>query len=175
MKFPQLFSRILTLALVVAIPGAAFAQDAPAAQSTTEPVQQQPQAQSTSPQRAPQQPSSTGPGVVDPSAAPLTPAQPTPESQQQQLPSAPSSTTQTSAPKPSSPSTQEPLGTAAAESIRAVGGGASRPAGTAIAPAKQKQSRSLLIKFGAVAAIGVAAGVVYALSRGTSSVPPNTR
>jgi hypothetical protein len=65
-----------------------------------------------------------------------------------------------------------PLGTAAAEKGKTAGGGASRPAGVAIAPAKQKRSRSLLIKLGAVAAAGAAFGTIYALSRGTSSTPP---
>jgi hypothetical protein len=64
-----------------------------------------------------------------------------------------------------------PLGTAAAEKGQTAGGGASRPAGMAIAPAKQKRSRSLLIKLGAIAAAGAAVGTVYALSRGTGSVP----
>jgi hypothetical protein len=65
-----------------------------------------------------------------------------------------------------------PLGTAAAEKGQTAGGGASRPAGVAIAPAKQKRSRSLLIKLGAIAAAGAAIGTVYALSKGTSSTPP---
>lgn len=65
-----------------------------------------------------------------------------------------------------------PLGTATAEKGQTAGGGASRPAGVAIAPAKQKRSRSLLIKLGAVAAAGAAIGTVYALSKGTSSTPP---
>jgi hypothetical protein len=68
--------------------------------------------------------------------------------------------------------TSNPLGTAAAEKGQTAGGGASRPAGVAIAPAKQKKSKSLLIKLGAVAAAGAAIGTVYALSRGTSSTPP---
>ena len=65
-----------------------------------------------------------------------------------------------------------PLGTAAAEKGKTVGGGASRPAGVAIAPAKQKRSRSLLIKLGVVAAAGAALGTIYGLSRGTKSTPP---
>src|SRR5213076_2186350 len=68
----------------------------------------------------------------------------------------------------------EPAGAATAEKVPTTGGAASRPAGVAIAPAKQHQTRSLLIKLGAVAAAGVAAGTVYGLSRSTSSTPPNT-
>ncbi len=69
---------------------------------------------------------------------------------------------------------KEPLGAATAGTVATEGGGASKPAGTAIAPAKQHQVRSFLIKFGAIAAAGVAIGTVYALSKGTSSVPPNS-
>ncbi|MGI9101296.1 MAG: hypothetical protein ACR2IF_02515 [Terriglobales bacterium] len=67
---------------------------------------------------------------------------------------------------------QTPLGAAAAQTGPTAGGAASKPAGTAIAPAKQKQMRSFLIKLGAIAAGGAALGAVVALSRGTPSVPP---
>ena len=67
---------------------------------------------------------------------------------------------------------QEPEGTAAARAARTIGGPASKPAGSAIAPAKQRQIRSLLIKIGAIAGAGAALGTVYALTRGTPSKPP---
>jgi hypothetical protein len=67
---------------------------------------------------------------------------------------------------------QEPAGAAAAEKGRTQGGAASKPAGVAIAPAKQKRSWSFLIKLGAVAAGAAALGTVYALSRSTGSTPP---
>jgi hypothetical protein len=67
---------------------------------------------------------------------------------------------------------QEPEGTAAARAAKTIGGPASKPAGSAIAPAKQRQVRSLLIKIGAIAGAGVALGTVYALTRGTPSKPP---
>jgi hypothetical protein len=66
---------------------------------------------------------------------------------------------------------QEPLGAATAEGVPVVGGAASRPAGEAIAPDKQKQRRSLLLKIGLIAAVGVAAGVVAGATKGTSSKP----
>ncbi|HLW53878.1 MAG TPA: hypothetical protein VKW06_13655 [Candidatus Angelobacter sp.] len=66
----------------------------------------------------------------------------------------------------------EPQGAATAEKVSTAGGAAAKPAGVAIAPAKQHQARSLLIKIGAFVAAGAAAGTVYALSRGTSSTPP---
>jgi hypothetical protein len=106
----------------------------------------------------------------DPSKGPLQP-------NDTQLPNAPSA----SQPQPSSSApdqaqspqpTETPLGAAAAEAGKVSGGAASRPAGTAIAPAKQHQTRSLLIKIGAIAAGAAALGLVYGLSRGTPSVPP---
>lgn len=118
--------------------------------------------------------------TVDPSAGPLTPntnTLPNAPSTQQPAQAAPQPTTelnQRPAPARQEPS-PEPLGTAAAEGIRTTGVGGSKPAGSAIAPAKQKQTRSLLIKVGLVAAAGAALGIVYGLSRGTPSTPPNTR
>lgn len=67
---------------------------------------------------------------------------------------------------------QAPLGTAAAQRGPTAGGAASRPAGNAIAPAHQRQVRSLLIKIGVIAAGGAALGAIYALTRGTPSKPP---
>ena len=114
--------------------------------------------------------------LMDPAAGPL---QPIPSTT---LPNAPSATQQDQTEQPSTPPVssaparqkdRDPLGTATAEGGRTVGGAASRPAGTAIAPAKQRQTRSFLIKLGAIAGAGIAIGTVYALSRGTSSTPPN--
>jgi hypothetical protein len=70
---------------------------------------------------------------------------------------------------------QEPVGTAAAESIPTVGVAASRPAGAALAPGKQRRVRSILIKVGAVVGVGVAVGTTMALSEGSSSRPPGAR
>ena len=70
---------------------------------------------------------------------------------------------------------EAPAGAAAAQEGKTAGGPASKPAGAAIAPAKQRQVRSLLLKLGAVAAAGAAIGTVVALTRGTSSVPPGAR
>ena len=125
--------------------------------------------------------------TVDPAQAPLQPVTTYPDASEQQQnepqnatePAQPATATTTTtteqvpeAPQPKKP--QEPVGAAAAEKVPTAGGAASKPAGVAIAPAKQHQTRSLLLKIGAIAAAGVAAGTVYALSRGTSSTPPNT-
>ena len=130
-------------------------------------------------QEAPAQQSQQNGTTVDPSKGPL---QPIPT---QTLPNAPGTepgqgnmeiapAPQQATPPPETKITepqQEPLGAATAEGVPTVGGGASRPAGAAIAPAKQNQRRSLLLKLGAIAAVGVAGGTIYALSKGTSSKP----
>lgn len=73
-----------------------------------------------------------------------------------------------------SPGPQEPLGTAAAESAPTTGVAASRPAGAALAPAKQRRVRSILIRVGVVVGIGAAVGTVVALSEASPSRPPGT-
>ena len=70
---------------------------------------------------------------------------------------------------------QEPVGTAAAESVETTGVAASKPAGAAIAPAKQRRTRSLLIKVGALVGASVAIGTVVALSSASPSRPPGAR
>jgi hypothetical protein len=131
------------------------------------------------------QPQQTPSGGVrlDPSMGPLTPGEPQsrqPAATQAPLPDAPQpqqpaqSATQSQQQAVQQPAPPEPLGAAAAEQIKTAGGGASRPAGNAIAPAKQHQYRSMLIKLGAVAAAGIAVGTVYGLSRATPSVPPHS-
>ncbi len=115
--------------------------------------------------------------TVDPSKGPLEPVpsqnlpnEPQPPAQDTEIPPSPQAATPAPQPKPEQ-QMQEPLGAATAEGVPTVGGGASRPAGAAIAPAKQNQRRSLLIKIGLIAAVGVAGGTVYALSKGTPSRP----
>lgn len=122
-----------------------------------------------------QQPSNSGTSV-NPSQAPLQPVTTYPDAagaQQEQQPStAPAQTTIPEGPQPKQPS--EPVGAATAESVPTAGGAAAKPAGVAIAPAKQHQTRSLMLKIGAVVAAGAALGTVFALSHGTSSTPPGT-
>jgi anti-anti-sigma factor len=69
---------------------------------------------------------------------------------------------------------QDPLGTAVAPSVKTTGVAASRPAGAAIAPAKQKRARSILIKVGAIVGAGAAVGIVVALSSGSPSRAPGS-
>jgi hypothetical protein len=158
---------------------------------------QQPQ----TPTQEQQQPSQQLPQSADPAANQQAPAQqsqssdasqPAQSNTQDQLPNAPSSLQPLPpSPRPSQPAQpeeaqngqtaqqskrapHEPEGVAVAGEAKTAGGPASKPAGTAIAPAKQRQVRSLLIKIGAIAAGGAAFGIIYGLSRGTPSIPPNT-
>jgi hypothetical protein len=77
-----------------------------------------------------------------------------------------------SAPEQKTPQRQEPVGTAAAGVGNTAGIAASKPAGVAIAPPKQRRVRQLVIKLGAIAGAGAALGAVVALSKGSPSKPP---
>jgi hypothetical protein len=65
----------------------------------------------------------------------------------------------------------KPVGTAAAPYEKTMGVAASRPAGAAIAPAKQRRVRTILISLGVILGAGVAVGSVAALSHGSPSRP----
>jgi len=155
----------LTLAATFWMPGAMSAQTTaqPGDGTQANPVSSPPQGQapasgtSINPSQAPLQPVTTYPDAAGNAQSQSPPSPPdAPQPQQSRQPS------------------NEPQGAATAERVPTAGGSAAKPAGVAIAPAKQHRTRSLLIKFGALAAAGVAAGTVYALSRGTSSNPPGT-
>ncbi len=81
-----------------------------------------------------------------------------------------STSSQSATPQDSKP--QRPVGTAAAEAPNVSGITAAQPAGVAIAPAKQRRVRTLVLKVGAIVGAGVAVGTVIALTMGTSSKPP---
>lgn len=136
------------------------------AQSTQQNPPANPQAGQGQQQQQPQQPSGT---TVNPSQPPLQPVAPSPGAQQP--PQQPQTTTIPEAPQPKQ-QPEQPVGAAAAEKVPVAGGAAAKPAGAAIAPAKQHQTRSLLIKLGAVVAGAAAIGTVYALSKGSPSKPP---
>jgi len=89
-----------------------------------------------------------------------------------QAPATQQSATQTQQPPPP---TVQPSGTAAAQAGRVSGNAASRPAGAAIAPAKQRQVRSILIKMGVIAGAGVALGTVTALTKASGPKPPGAK
>lgn len=79
---------------------------------------------------------------------------------------------QESAVVPQEQKLQRPVGTAAAEAPRVNGVTAARPAGVAIAPAKQHRVRTILIRTGAILGAGAALGTVIALTAATPSKPP---
>jgi hypothetical protein len=70
--------------------------------------------------------------------------------------------------------TREPVGTAAAEAPATTGVAGSEPAGAAVAPAKQRRVRMLVIKMAAVVGAGAAVGVVAALAIASPGRPPGT-
>ncbi len=157
-------------------PAAPSGQNQQGQSQQNQPQQAQPQQNQPQQNQTQQNPNPSG-TTVNPSQAPLAPITTYPDAsgtQQQQQPSATTAPAQTNVPEGPQPKKQpsEPVGAATAESVPTAGGAAAKPAGVAIAPAKQHQTRSLLIKIGAVVAAGAAVGTVYALSRSTSSTPP---
>ena len=158
-------------------PAMLLAQQAPEAPAQT----QEPQAQPESPQ--PQQQNETQPQEENPGRQDVEDKASQELINRDHLPDSPGATK----PQPEQPKTTpavaqqpvqsapQPSGTAAAQAGKLSGNAASRPAGAAIAPAKQRQVRSFLIKMGVIAGAGVAIGTVALLSKGTSPKPPGAR
>jgi cytoskeletal protein RodZ len=147
--------RFLSLSLVGMLMSAVSLSAEPAPQNTQEPVQ-------TQPSRAPDNAQSSQQTATSPNST--------------ELPDAPT-TAQASSQERSDPSQAQnpgsvPSGAAGAKMPHAKGAPAARPLGAAIAPAKQRGRRSLLIKVGLVAGTCVAVGSVFALSKGSSAKPP---
>lgn len=69
------------------------------------------------------------------------------------------------------PSSQQPIGTAAAPLEKPTGVPGSRPSGAAIAPAKQRRVRTFVISIGIILAAGAAVGTVVGLSKASHSTP----
>jgi hypothetical protein len=82
-----------------------------------------------------------------------------------------SSSQPTQDPQQNGPTPTEPVGTAAAPAVRTTGVAASKPAGAAIAPAKQRRVRIFLISLVVVAAAGAALGTVAGVSHTSPSQP----
>lgn len=168
MSSPLWFSRFMLAVVAFALCGGpqlmAAQQNSPAPQTQTE-TQDNPETQNNPDAQNTQQNVGTTPesATPDPSKGPLAP---------KELPNAPSASQEQQQQQNDQDQSEAPLGAAAAQAGKTSGGPASKPAGTAIAPAKQKQTRSLLIKVGAIAAGAAAVGIIYGLSRGTPSVPP---
>ncbi len=175
MTFEKSITRTLVAALVFTVAGVPEMLG----QSTQPPAQTAPAPNDNSQTTNPNDPRFSGvrpdpsAGPQSPNLAPQAPENTAPQ-QQPELPAAPQPQ-QAGAATASQAPHEAPSGTATAEKAATRGGAASKPAGTAIAPAKQRQARSLLIKFGVLAAAGVAVGAIAGLSRGTPSIPPGAK
>ena len=108
------------------------------------------------------------------SQPPAFPQSAAPQSQSSSVPPSPQEQDQTAPPPQTQaqPAAQKPVGTAAAEPTHAGGIAASQPAGVAIAPAKQRRTRTIVIRTAAIIGAAVAVGVVVGLTEATGSKPP---
>jgi hypothetical protein len=131
----------------------ALAQQAATAQQT---APAQPAAGASSSQSGSQNPD-TGNAIPLPEAAPASSSRPPS--------SAPQATQQQNGETPA------PVGTAAAPYEKGMGIAASRPAGAVIAPAKQRRTRSFVIKVSLIVGAAVAVGTVVGLSSASPSRP----
>src|SRR5579863_5165031 len=86
-------------------------------------------------------------------------------------PQAQSAQTQTTQTSPGQQPTPAPSGAAGAKAANVKGAPVAQPAGAAVAPARQRGHRSLLIKVGVIAGAGIAAGAVVALSERSPARP----
>src|SRR5215472_14127067 len=128
-------------------------------QDSIQPVSQ-PQPNSSQQSQGGSSTSSSGDATTAPASAPLPDAPSSAQPQQRQGDRA-----------QENPQTA-PSGTAAAKAASPKGAPAARPIGAAIAPAKQRERRSLLIKVGLLAGACVAVGSAVALSKASPSKPP---
>ena len=74
-------------------------------------------------------------------------------------------------PQAQQPNGSAPVGTAVAPYEKGIGVAASRPAGVVIAPAKQRRTRSFMIRAALVIGAAVAVGTVIGLSKASPSAP----
>ena len=171
--------------LALGIPGSILAQDAPAVNPATAGIQAGTQkdtrfsalpadtiasselpdspgtAWSKAQEDAPQQTSSSPSTSSSPAQAPSS-----------QTTAAPNSTDPNRTDPKQKGGPQRPVGTAAAEAPKVNGVTAAQPAGVAIAPAKQRRVRTIVLRVGALVGAGAALGTVIALTAATPSKPP---
>lgn len=111
--------------------------------------------------------SSSQSGSQNPGAAPQrTESQPSSAPDVNQRPNPPNGTEEQQ-----NGGTPAPVGTAVAPYEKGIGIAASRPAGAVIAPAKQRRTRSFVIKAGLIIGAAVAVGTVVGLSSASPSRP----
>ena len=149
---------VLAIGVSVTTTPLLVAQDA-----STQPVTKSDSAQQNSQSAPGAQQTPSNPNNLPPVEMPENPGQQPNQNNQQNLPPAP---------KQQGPT--QPNGTAVAPPIELSGGAASKPAGVAIAPPKQRQIRSLLIKLGFLAGAGIAIGTVVGLSAASPGHVPNS-
>jgi len=106
-----------------------------------------------------------------PAATPASTTQDARNDPSESLPSAPTPQPEQQAPPQQQQTPQQPVGTAAAPYEKPTGIPGSKPAGAAIAPAKQRRVRAIVIRVGIVLAAGAAIGAVVGLSKATHSTP----
>ena len=163
------YSRLLCILLTCVLSGilapVSLLAQAPAVTDQAQPQDQTPTQDQQ--QDRQQQEDKASQEIINRNHLPDTPSATKPQIQEETMPAA-------QQPLPKAP-TVEPSGTAAAQAGKISGSAGSRPAGAAIAPAKQRQVRSLVIKLGALAGAGIALGTVAALSKGTSPKPPGAQ
>jgi hypothetical protein len=116
------------------------------------------------------QPDTRG-AVADSSDGSELPSSPAPQPQAATAPQSASSQQPAQQNQNQQDNSRQPAGTAVAPYDTGVGVAASRPAGAAIAPAKQKRTRSILIKVGVLVGAAVAVGTVAGLSMASPSKP----
>jgi hypothetical protein len=163
-SFRRMAARLVAGALVLAVLTSGSAMALPGPQETN-PDPSRPEGAATGSTPAP---------AAQPGAEPL-PDSPGAARPQEAQDAASQSGAAQSLPQSQPEGSQKPVGTAAAETATTTGFAASKPAGAALAPAKQKRSRTILISVGAIAGAAVALGLVVALSKGTPSKPPGSQ
>jgi hypothetical protein len=106
-------------------------------------------------------------------ASPPQSSQSSPAGQKQDdsLPDAPQP--QSAQTPPSQESAPAPSGAAGAKAANVKGAPVAQPAGAAVAPARQRTHRSLLLKLGLLAGAGIAVGAAVALSERSPARPPD--
>jgi hypothetical protein len=154
--------RLFNTLLVALLSTSVVVSAEPFPQNPQEPAQTEPARPADDTQQSPSNSSSMGNSTSAPSSELPDAPTPAPAVQQKQ---------DDSAGQAQNPSTV-PSGAAGAKAAPTKGAPASRPVGSAIAPAKQRERRSLLIKVGLVAGACVAVGSAIALSKGSPSKPP---
>jgi hypothetical protein len=152
------------LAIFLAVPFAQAADTQPPAATASQQSATPPAAQTQSSDPATSNPA---PPSSQPTATPSEPKPPaSDDADQDETPEA-----LPSAPQQQQNGNSNPVGTAAAPYEKTTGVAASRPAGAVVAPAKQKRSRSFLIRVALIAGACVAVGVVVGLSAASPSRP----